>query len=265
MNPYHLELCYDYGYGVHNNLEAAVLSYLRAADHGLACAMWDLSLSFSKGTGVPLNPEQAMGWCERAALKGCVPALYHLGAHYMCGDGDRIPMNEAKGYEYLRKASELGDAKSCLRLAQMYFAQNPSSVAEADAVDADAAITVAETNTTSSAAMDTDATSSAIKVAEADAKSKTTSTSTVAKPKTTTSSADAKPTSGAESSVVSDTLSHATYEGLRRAILDINPHDLNALGSHFSGVFLNMCLRILGKTKAEVEMLDWNGWVDDNS
>ena len=62
--------------------EAAVASYLKAAEQGSALAQNNLALMYAHGSGVTRDDGLACHWFSRAAVQGYAPAQYHLGSRF---------------------------------------------------------------------------------------------------------------------------------------------------------------------------------------
>lgn len=70
-----------------------------------------------------LAASEALSWFTKAANDGRVDAMRALGEMYLKGRG--VPMNVAKGNEWLEKAEDNGETRSARKLADSLFDTNP--------------------------------------------------------------------------------------------------------------------------------------------
>jgi TPR repeat protein len=78
---------YEYGQGVAQNNQEAILWYRKAADQGSVEAQDKLGLMYDEGRGVAQDYQQAAFWYRKAADKGLADAEFHLGRLYDNGKG----------------------------------------------------------------------------------------------------------------------------------------------------------------------------------
>jgi TPR repeat protein len=69
---------YANGQGVPKDDQQAVAWYRKAAEHGLADALYSLGLAYANGRGVPQDKTQALAWLRKAAEKGHIEAKKKL-------------------------------------------------------------------------------------------------------------------------------------------------------------------------------------------
>ncbi|HUS97906.1 MAG TPA: caspase family protein, partial [Hyphomicrobiaceae bacterium] len=92
--------------------------YLKAADEGLAAAMYQLGRHFDHGRGVPRDHVKAAQWYRKAADKGHARALAAVGTMYEFGEG--VGRDLAEALRYYRLAAEKGDADGMTSLGYLY-------------------------------------------------------------------------------------------------------------------------------------------------
>lgn len=96
----------------------AVALYRRAADGGLAAAMYALGRAYDKGRGVAHDAREAVQWYRRAADQSHPAAMASLGTMYEFGEGVELDLVEA--LRLYRLAAEAGDSNGMTSLAYLY-------------------------------------------------------------------------------------------------------------------------------------------------
>ena len=87
--------------------QAARLWTQRAAEGGVAAAMYNLGTMYYNGVGGPKNPVTAAMWFRKAATYGISDSQYNLGLLFERGDG--VPINPSEAYKWLSIAAKSGD------------------------------------------------------------------------------------------------------------------------------------------------------------
>lgn len=88
--------------------EDAFLMLQRCAKAGNQIAQFRLALCYMFSVGTPQNNEKAVKICEKLSAEGFPNAVYMLGSFYYNGGGEFVPQDKAKGWELIKKASQLG-------------------------------------------------------------------------------------------------------------------------------------------------------------
>ena len=98
--------------------KAAEVCYRSAAEKGYAPAQFNLGILYSGGAGSDFfRPEEAVKHLRDAAAQRHPGAQYLLGTAYR--DGDGVPRDEGKAFEFYRLSAEQGYPFACLQLAEM--------------------------------------------------------------------------------------------------------------------------------------------------
>ena len=63
-------VCYNYGFGVTQDMQKAVEWYTKAAEQGLAAAQYNLGVFYEKGYCVEKDLQKAIEWYTKAAEQG---------------------------------------------------------------------------------------------------------------------------------------------------------------------------------------------------
>ena len=92
--------------------------YRKAADMGLAAAMFSLAKAYDRGFGVARNQGEAVRLYTRAAEKGHAGAMAALGAMYEFGEG--VPKDTAEALKLYRRAANANDPQGLTSLAYFY-------------------------------------------------------------------------------------------------------------------------------------------------
>lgn len=116
----HLAKCYDFGYGVPQNVATAVMWYTKAANAGNANAQNNLAYFYSKGIGVQQNKAMAFRLYSQAAAQNEPSALNSLGLCYN-NNNSGVTKNPEKAAYYFRRAADLGFAKAQYNLGRCYY------------------------------------------------------------------------------------------------------------------------------------------------
>jgi S1-C subfamily serine protease len=90
----------------------------KKAEQGDADAQYSLGLMYGNGEGVPKDSAKAFEWFQKAAEQGSADAQYSLG--YMYGNGEGVPKNDVKAVEWIEKSAAQGDALGQGMLGYMY-------------------------------------------------------------------------------------------------------------------------------------------------
>lgn len=91
--------------------QTALKLWKHLADQGDARAQYNLGLMYRNGNGIQDDVEAAK-WYRKAADKGYTMAQFNLGLMYR--DGEGVKQNRTVAKEWLGKACDSGDKKSCL-------------------------------------------------------------------------------------------------------------------------------------------------------
>ncbi|MGA9657724.1 MAG: hypothetical protein WBQ60_01290 [Asticcacaulis sp.] len=79
----------------------------RAAEGGLAAAMYDYGSMYYNGVGGAQDRPTAAMWFRKAAERGIIDSQYNLATLYQRGDG--VPLNPTEAYKWMRIAANNGD------------------------------------------------------------------------------------------------------------------------------------------------------------
>ncbi len=121
------------GYAEPNPQEARKWAQ-RAADGGVARAMFNLGTMYYNGTGGPRNQITAAMWFRRAAERGVSDSQYNLGLLY--AQGDAMPLNPAEAYKWFTIAAEAGDKDAAREAAAIRDNLTPDQRQKAEAAAA---------------------------------------------------------------------------------------------------------------------------------
>ena len=119
MTQNNLGLCYDHGWGVAKDFDAAVVWYTKAAEQGCAAGQNNLGLCYSDGVGMTQDFGEAAVWYAEAAEQGLAEAQFHLGICYDAGKG--VAQDQRKAMECYTKAAEQGLAHGQCSLGGCYM------------------------------------------------------------------------------------------------------------------------------------------------
>ncbi|KAF9962068.1 hypothetical protein BGZ72_010674 [Mortierella alpina] len=111
--------CYEHGIGTVPNIKGAEDWYTAAANKGHLEAQFHLAELYTKGgTGVPKNLKAAFDLYLKAAYASHTPSTRRVGECLMRGEGCQATAEGAA--MWLETAAKNGDAKSTIRLAELY-------------------------------------------------------------------------------------------------------------------------------------------------
>ncbi|MBR6445802.1 MAG: sel1 repeat family protein [Prevotella sp.] len=99
---YRLARCYDKGYGVKEDDQAAFRWYLKAAQQGHAKAQYQLGKCYKNGEGVEKDRVKAFLYFTKSAKQDNANAQLALGKCYLKGKG--VASDRAKATMWLKKA-----------------------------------------------------------------------------------------------------------------------------------------------------------------
>jgi len=114
--------------------DAAIISYLKAADGGHAMAQSNLALMYTTGDGVSRDDAQAQHWFGRAAAQGYATAQFHLGRRWHRASLT-LPDGEARearieAFKWLQLASVQGYPNADASRERVNIAMSGEDVAE---------------------------------------------------------------------------------------------------------------------------------------
>ncbi len=93
---------YQFGDGVPQNYDKAVMYYQKAVDEGLSLAKSNLGYMYDLGLGVVENNDKAISLYTEAANDGCPNGMVNLAIMY--ANGDNIEQSFEKAYFWLEIA-----------------------------------------------------------------------------------------------------------------------------------------------------------------
>lgn len=102
-----LALLYEYGRGVPQDFQRAVMYYKRATEQHNVESMYNLALMYMFSRGVQQDFKMALPLLQKAAKNNHAPSLYYLGVLKMNGHGTNVDYEEAMGW--FEKAAALDD------------------------------------------------------------------------------------------------------------------------------------------------------------
>ncbi|KAF9427330.1 hypothetical protein BGZ94_005110 [Podila epigama] len=121
--------CYEHGIGTVPNLKGAEDWYTAAANKGHLEAQFHLAELYTRGgTGVPKNPKAAFDLYLKAAYASHTASTRRVGECLMRGEGCQATAEGAA--MWFETAAKNGDAKSTIRLAELYTAGTPEFKAD---------------------------------------------------------------------------------------------------------------------------------------
>lgn len=109
---------YEFGKGVEQSFENALIWYQKAADSGLAAAQYNLGLLYEHGRGTEKNYKEAAKWYQRASEKGDPWATTNLAFLYSHGRGVR--QSDTVANNLYQEAAETGHFQAQYNLAARY-------------------------------------------------------------------------------------------------------------------------------------------------
>jgi TPR repeat protein len=111
--------CYEHGIGTVPNIKGAEDWYTAAANKGHLEAQFHLAELYTRGgAGVAKNPKAAFDLYLKAAYASHTPSTRRVGECLMKGEGCQATAEGAS--MWLETAAKNGDAKSTIRLAELY-------------------------------------------------------------------------------------------------------------------------------------------------
>ncbi len=123
-SQFQLGQMYEYGIGVHQNIQKAMEYYLLASDQNDLRAKYNMGLIFLLGKGVVSDPEMAESWFKEAAFQGNPEAQFALARLTEYGfakpSGEALfkqNEDESLGMYYLAASNDFGPAQ--FRLAEL--------------------------------------------------------------------------------------------------------------------------------------------------
>ncbi len=114
--PFAIPAYQDYQYQTYGNEK--VRNFRKAAEKGNALAQYNLGACYINGEGIPKNEKKAFEWINKSAEQGYDLGQYALGTLY--ADGKGVPVNDAKAAEWFRKAAEQGEPQAQFSLGAIY-------------------------------------------------------------------------------------------------------------------------------------------------
>lgn len=119
-------LCYQWGIGIHKNLDLAIKYYQVAAEQNYALAQNSLGLCYEQGIGVVKDENEAVKLQQKAADQGYAVAQYMLGECYEGGHG--VAEDEKQAVHWYQKAADQGyaDAKAKIALEKLMQKNRPA-------------------------------------------------------------------------------------------------------------------------------------------
>jgi TPR repeat protein len=125
-----LGVMYAYGWGVPQNLGAALYWLKAGAEQGSARGRMNLGILYMEGLGVKQDYAEALQYFRMASEGGDAGAMVDLG--FMSDSGLGVPVDHAVAAKWYRKAAERGNPMGQNNLADMYL--RGEGVAENDAL-----------------------------------------------------------------------------------------------------------------------------------
>lgn len=111
---YSLGWCYENGEGVEKDDSSAFMWYSKSAEQGNPGAQNNLGCCYNNGIGVEEDKQKALYWFNKSAEQDYADAQYNLGRCY--DDGEGVEEDKGKAFQLYKKAAEQGniDAQFCL-------------------------------------------------------------------------------------------------------------------------------------------------------
>lgn len=113
-----LALLYEYGRGVPQDFQKALLYYKRAAEQHNIESIYNLALMYMFSRGVQQDFKRALPLLQKAAKNSHAPSMYYLGVLKMNGHGTSIDYEEAMGW--FERAAALDDFRISGVAAESY-------------------------------------------------------------------------------------------------------------------------------------------------
>ncbi|HEY4366779.1 MAG TPA: tetratricopeptide repeat protein [Steroidobacteraceae bacterium] len=109
--------CYEKGWGVAADRDAATRCYQIAAEDGLDWGMYNYAGALGLGAGVPKDDAAALAWFQKAAALGHAKSINFVGSFFE--EGRCVPQDMNKAAECYRDAAERGDFRGQFNHARM--------------------------------------------------------------------------------------------------------------------------------------------------
>ena len=109
--------CYENGWGVARDLQAAIRWFRRAADRDLDAGLHNLANQLASGAGLPRDDTRALALYQRAAGLGHAKSMTKAGRHHEEGLG--TPSDAAAARDWYRRGAEGGDFRGQYHHARM--------------------------------------------------------------------------------------------------------------------------------------------------
>ncbi len=103
---YSLAICYEYGYGVAKNQNAAYHYYKMLHEKGIYQGTYELGRLTLLGIGCEPSERTAIELFKIAAKNDIPEAFYYIGV--CCNDGIYVEQDYDKAYKYFKKAASMG-------------------------------------------------------------------------------------------------------------------------------------------------------------
>ncbi|HEY8948521.1 MAG TPA: tetratricopeptide repeat protein, partial [Rhizomicrobium sp.] len=113
--------CYENGWGVARDFDAAGRHYAIAASAGDAWAQYNLGHLFLDGLGVPRDVDEAFAWYMRSAAQGHVRAMSLVGRCYEEGWG--VAQDATLARAWYRKSADGGYFRGAFNYASMLVSE----------------------------------------------------------------------------------------------------------------------------------------------
>ena len=124
-----LAMLYEYGRGVTQDFQKAIMYYKRAAEQHNVESMYNLALMYLFGRGVEQDVSLAFPLLQKAAKNNHAPSTYYLGVIKMNNYGYGVDYEEAMGW--FEKAAALDDYRIS-RTAQLSYVEIKQFLEEAN-------------------------------------------------------------------------------------------------------------------------------------
>ncbi|KAG0052883.1 hypothetical protein BGZ89_003060 [Linnemannia elongata] len=113
-------LCRQGLVGIPQDHSKAFEWFLKAALQGYAEAQAEVSQAYTNGAGVPKDNIKAMEWSIKAAENGHAERQHYMGAAYEKGHG--VPQSDSRSFEWYLKSADQGFAEAQERVAAALMA-----------------------------------------------------------------------------------------------------------------------------------------------
>ncbi len=123
---------YEYGKGVPQDFQKAVMYYTRAVEQHNVESMYNLALMYMFARGTPQDFHLALPLLQKAAMNNHAPSIYYLGVLKMNGHGTHVDYEEAMAW--FEKAASLEDRRIS-KLAQDSYLELSLFISEANKVN----------------------------------------------------------------------------------------------------------------------------------